>query len=362
MIQKQKNRRSIAASNSKELWPSIIMWRWPMALLLSPLMLLLHRVVARGEFDPYEMNGGLVSAVAGKDFVVVATDTRLSSSYQILGRRHVSSRLWSVGGGGRAEYVAPDGSLVVPLSSNEDVDLDNDSSSSSVGLQLLQQRTKRRKMETRRNPNVWIASAGCQADCEGLKRNLRSKLRAACAAGTTIRSHMDPASTALSLHHELYSRRGFPYYAFCLVAGLAMDHHNTIGGDNGGGCVYVYDAIGSYERVAVGCAGTGREYLQPILDRLFVSSDNNGAGREGPNNDDRHQHPHLDDDDDQQNHYHYVTCCTTPDEVVEKLVMAYRAVAEREIAVGDGIIIVSTRRQPDGTCETNIWSSPLKGH
>jgi 20S proteasome subunit beta 6 len=335
----------------------LIMLRcWSMALLLSLMMLFLDRVAvvaARGEFDPYDMNGGLVSAVAGKDFVVVATDTRLSSSYQILGRRHVSSRLWSVEGGGRAEYVAPDGSLVVPLSSNnEDVDLD-DSSSSSVGLQLLQQRTKRRKMETRRNPNVWIASAGCQADCEGLKRNLRSKLRAACAAGTTIRSHMDPASTALTLHHELYTRRGFPYYAFCLVTGLAMDHHTTAIGDDGG-CVYVYDAIGSYERVAVGCAGTGREYLQPILDRLFVSSssidnvDVAGSVRDGQN--------------DYPNHHHYVTCCTSPAEVVEKLVMAYRAVAEREIAVGDGIIIVSTRRQADGTCETNIWSSPLKGH
>jgi hypothetical protein len=36
--------------------------------------------------------------------------------------------------------------------------------------------------------------------------------------------------------------------------------------------VYVYDAIGSYEKVAVACAGTGRELLQPILDRSFSSN------------------------------------------------------------------------------------------
>ena len=33
--------------------------------------------------------------------------------------------------------------------------------------------------------------------------------------------------------------------------------------------MYVYDAIGLYERVAICCAGTGQELLQPILDRAL---------------------------------------------------------------------------------------------
>ena len=66
----------------------------------------------------------------------------------------------------------------------------------------------------------------------------------------------------------LYGRRGFPYYAFCVVAGI--DNHCDF--DSREGAVYVYDAIRSYERVAVGCSGTGREMLQPILDCLSSES------------------------------------------------------------------------------------------
>jgi 20S proteasome alpha/beta subunit len=102
--------------------------------------------------------------------------------------------------------------------------------------------------------------------------------------------------------------------------------------------------------VAAACAGSGREYLQPILDRLFCSESDRGG--------------HDTDTDDTAGvaKQHTIRCCASPDEVVEKLVRAYQAVAEREIAVGYGLVLVSTQRQTDGTCETKIWSSPLKGH
>lgn len=37
-------------------------------------------------FNPYEMNGGSLIAVAGEDFAIVASDTRLSEGYSILSR------------------------------------------------------------------------------------------------------------------------------------------------------------------------------------------------------------------------------------------------------------------------------------
>jgi 20S proteasome alpha/beta subunit len=162
-------------------------------------------------------------------------------------------------------------------------------------------------------------------------------------------SSTDPASTALALHHELYSHRGFPYYAFCLVSGLTTPARCGDVGGSGAGRVYVYDAIGSYKQVAVASAGSGREYLQPILDRLFCSESNRDDTDTA-------------DSDGGVAQQHYIRCCASPEEVVEKLVRAYRAVAEREIAVGDCLVLVSTQRQTDGTCETKIWSSPLKSH
>jgi hypothetical protein len=61
--------------------------------------------------DPYVMNGCLLAAVAGRDFAVLATDTRMMGN-------HVSSRLWAATPAQTVtttDLVAPDGSLAVDI-------------------------------------------------------------------------------------------------------------------------------------------------------------------------------------------------------------------------------------------------------
>jgi len=52
-----------------------------------------------------------------------------------------------------------------------------------------------------------------------------------------------------------------PYYAFNLLCGLDRD---------GQGCVFGYDAIGSYDKLTYGVQGSGNSLGAPILDNQFV--------------------------------------------------------------------------------------------
>jgi 20S proteasome subunit beta 6 len=203
---------------------------------------------------------------------------------------------------------------------------------------------------------VWIASAGCNADCEELKRQVRSDLRAARYFETTTTMSMMPFisshSVATLLSQILYQRRGFPYYSFCVVAG-------------GDAKVFVYDAIGSYEQVAVATAGTGRELLQPILDRNFISSSLQAAADtfeessavEAESSSSSSSSLRL---QQQRRHVTQVSC--SRQEAVEILREAYEAVSEREIGVGDQLVMVVAQQQPDGRYECQVLTFPLKKH
>lgn len=71
---------------------------------------------------------------------------------------------------------------------------------------------------------------------------------------------MTISAIAQLLGNTLYYRRFFPFYAFCMIAGVD---------EEGKGAVYGYDAVGSFKRDGYGCMGSGQNFLWPLLDNLI---------------------------------------------------------------------------------------------
>lgn len=161
-----------------------------------------HTTPYMRRFSPYELNGGTTVALAGETFCIVAGDTRMSSGYEILSR----------------------------------------------------QQTKLHALTSK----AFIATAGCHTDVVTLRKHLDVQM-----AQYKHKHDKEMASSAVAqmLSNTLYYRRFFPYYAFCMVAGLD---------EEGKGAVYGYDAIGSYKRDDYGCMGTGQNYIMPLLDNLIA--------------------------------------------------------------------------------------------
>lgn len=227
-------------------------------------------------FDPYQLNGGLVCAIAGKNYCILAADTRMmDGGYQIYSRNLM--RVFGIRGK----------ALPMPAM-NEEIEIQPSSWTSGTtggtGSCI-----------------TMVAAAGCESDCNALQRQLRYQIKAH-GDDDDDDNILGPNNVAQLLANILYSRRSFPYYSFCVLGGL--DDRETGGGSG----VYGYDAVGSMERVAVATAGTGRELLQPILDRLFSSTSGT-----------------------------MVDCSS--DEALALLQQAYHAVAERDIGVGDSLVL-----------------------
>jgi 20S proteasome subunit beta 6 len=276
--------------------------------------------------------------VAGSDFAIIAADTRMigEGGYLLESRNHLSNRLWSV----------EDDTVMVRM--------ENILRSGSTGSSSHQHR-RRCQTIAPISPNhrgsshapIMVGSAGCSTDCCQLQKVVRADIRAASYFGQL--SRWDPNQVANVVSQTLYSRRGFPYYTFCVVCGLNSNTMETSNGGSGGdggdggdcrsssrsrccGKVYVYDAIGSYEQVAVAAAGTGRELLQPILDNLFECQSSENTMVKG-----------------------------TADDAIECLCKAYRSVSEREIGVGDNLVI-HVSENVDGEINVRVLIVPLKEH
>ncbi|KAL3909595.1 MAG: hypothetical protein SGILL_008027 [Bacillariaceae sp.] len=271
--------------------------------LWSMTLLLLFQMAA-ADFEPYQINGGLVSAVAGRNFAIIGADTRMigEGGYLLESRNHLSSRLWGVN----------ENSVMAEIESQlrSGVALNDDSG----GIMT----------KTFDSVPVMIGSSGCSTDCRQLKQVVQADIRASMHFGQI--HEVNPGQVANLLSQTLYSRRHFPFYAFCVVSGLDQ---------NNGGCgrVFVYDAIGSFEQVAVASAGTGREQLQPILDGLFQSTSNSKQVEGSASN------------------------------AIEQLCKGYRAVSEREIGVGDNLVLhVSEIDDKSGEVSCRVVVVPLKKH
>jgi 20S proteasome subunit beta 6 len=151
----------------------------------------------RGEIEALHVSRTVV-AIAGEEYVVVAGDTRKSSSLSILTRG--------------ASKVA------------------------------------------RISDSAVFAASGFDGDLQQLQKILKSS---AIRYRQRHGRQMGASALAQMLSNTLYFKRFFPYYAFCLVAGIDGD---------GRGCVYTFDAIGSKERTGYHAAGSGDALIKPVLD------------------------------------------------------------------------------------------------
>lgn len=143
--------------------------------MLRRLLILVLAGLCAGKFDPYVDNGGTVVCVAGKDYCVIAADTRLSDQYLIRSRK--LSRIFAIESG------------------------------------------------------LVFTGSGCWADTLALSKDLKlhaQEYQLEHGKKLAIRP------LAYLLSSQLYSRRFFPYYTFCTVAGLdregnhQQDSHNWL--------------------------------------------------------------------------------------------------------------------------------------
>jgi 20S proteasome subunit beta 6 len=93
-----------------------------------------------------------------------------------------------------------------------------------------------------------------QADIAALHKMLKARLQM---YEHQNKRQMSTTAIAQMLSNTLYYKRFFPYYTFNVLGGL--DEANV-------GCVFSYDAVGSFQRLTYSASGTGQTLVIPFLD------------------------------------------------------------------------------------------------
>lgn len=152
----------------------------------------------------YTDNGGSTLGITGKDFAILAGDTRSTSGYSINSR--FVPKLFKIG--------------------------DDGEQSSRIVLSVV----------------------GFAADGNALKERLDAIVK------IYKYQHGKPMSVkacAQRLSTILYQKRFFPYYVHAILGGIDED---------GTGALYSYDPVGSYEREQCRAAGAAASLIMPFLD------------------------------------------------------------------------------------------------
>ncbi|EGV61484.1 Proteasome subunit beta type-6 [Yamadazyma tenuis] len=211
-----------------------------------------HATPIEHRFNPYSDNGGTVLGIAGKDFAVLAGDTRHVEGYSINSR--YEPKIFNVG------------------------------------------------------DDIVMTANGFAADGKALINSFKTQLKWYKFDHNDKRFSIQ--SAARYIRHLLYGKRFFPYYVSTLIAGLD---------DEGKGCVYSFDPVGSYEREQCRAGGSASSLIMPFLDNQV-----NFKNQYEPDSDGKVKKP-----------LRYLEL----DEVLELVKDAFSSATERHIQVGDGLEI-----------------------
>jgi 20S proteasome alpha/beta subunit len=126
---------------------------------------------------------------------------------------------------------------------------------------------------------------------------------------------------------------------------------NTSKNSLGSGALFRYDALGSREQVRTLCVGKGEQLISPFLDKLS----------------------NFEEDDslwklslagtvlESQQHSASICVNISCEEAIDVTVKAFRAAAEREISIGDGIEVCIIKKLDGGTCSDHAQQRILVG-
>ncbi|KAK2184694.1 hypothetical protein NP493_256g01039 [Ridgeia piscesae] len=110
-----------------------------------------------------------------------------------------------------------------------------------------------------------LSCAGFHGDILALTKYLEARLQM---YEHEHNKKMSTSAIAAMLSTILYYKRFFPYYVYNIIGGID---------DEGKGCIYSFDPVGSYERETYRAGGSAGSILQPLLDNQIGFKNQQGV-------------------------------------------------------------------------------------